>query len=201
MMLHTWRELWCFTPRHPCALFALGTLAVFGWLHQCVVSSAVVWGTSMAPTLDPGEICLLNKCALWRSAPQRGDLVAFRLAGESGLCVKRVIGLPGEKIFLDDARVYVNQQGLAEPYLEPHVVTRRDRWACGRLTVPPGHYFVLGDNRSVSEDSRTYGCVRQEELRGLVIRLAAAAAPQLPGDGQTAQRALAFLHPAPTADR
>jgi len=201
MILRTGRQLWRFTPRHACALLTLGALAAFGWVHGYVVSSAMVGGASMAPALGPGQFCLLNKCALWRSAPQRGDLVAFQLAGEAELCVKRVIGLPGERIFLDDHRVFVNQQGLDEPYLAPHVITHRDQWVCGRLTVPSGHYFVLGDNRGVSEDSRSYGCVRRDELLGLVIPLAPAAAPSIAGDGQATHRTLAFVRPTPTAGR
>ena len=170
-MLHLLRELWRYAPRHPYLWMTGGALTAFILLHQFVVGSAVVRGESMAPTLDPGQLCLLNKCALLWRTPQRGELVAFRLTGDPAVCVKRVIGLPGEKLMLDDAGVFVNQAGLVEPYLPPHVITRRDKLAGGRLTVPPGQYFVLGDNRGVSEDSRSYGFVRQEELRGLVLTL------------------------------
>ena len=162
------RSLWRYTPRHPYVLATLGTVTAFLVLHQCVIGSAVVRGESMSPTLDPGQICLLNKCSLRWRAPERGELIAFQLAGDDALCVKRVIGLP---IALDDASVFINQQNLAEPYLAPHVVTHLDKLSRGRLTVPPGQYFVLGDNRGASEDSRSYGFVRAEELRGLVITL------------------------------
>ena len=174
--MHVWgsnllRQLWRYTPRHPYALATLGAVMAFLVLHQCVIGSAVVRGESMSPTLDPGQVCLLNKGSLRWRAPERGELIAFQLEGDDALCVKRVIGLPGETIALDDASVFVNQKNLAEPYLAPHVVTHRDKLSRGRLTVPPGQYFVLGDNRGASEDSRSYGFVRAEELRGLVITL------------------------------
>ena len=170
-LLQVLRNFYRFTPRHPFFLIALGAVATFFILHQCVIGSAVVRGESMSPTLDPGQVCLLNKGSLRWRAPERGELIAFQLAGDDALCVKRVIGLPGEKIYLDDASVFINQKNLAEPYLAAHVVTHLDKLARGRLTVPPGQYFVLGDNRGASEDSRSYGFVRAEELRGLVITL------------------------------
>jgi len=96
----------------------------------------------------------------WRSP--RGDIVILQVpqAG-SGLLIKRVIGLPGEKIEIKGGKVYINEQPLAEPYLSNQ--SQRDMRA---TVVPPEHAFVMGDNRGFSNDSRSFGSVPLDNIVG-----------------------------------
>ena len=127
----------------------------------------VVYGNSMAPALHEGDLVL----AAADTSPDIGDLVAFR-SGERVL-IKRVVGCPGDSIEVqDDGRVLVNGEKLSEPY----ALLTGD--AAGELdypvTLPDGGYFVLGDNRGSSVDSRyrVLGVINQDQLLGrLVIRL------------------------------
>jgi len=105
--------------------------------------------------------------------PDRGDVVAFRTpplaesrCGAGGVFVKRVVGLPGERWEERNGVVYVGGERLGEPYVAP---ARRDRRTIAPLTIEPGHYFVMGDNRSSSCDSREWGTVPKENLIGKVF--------------------------------
>jgi signal peptidase I len=94
--------------------------------------------------------------------PRRGDIVVLKVpqAG-SGLLIKRVIGLPGEKIEIKGGKVYINEQPLEEPYLSSQA--QRDMKA---TVVPPKHVFVMGDNRGFSNDSRSFGPVPLDNIVG-----------------------------------
>jgi signal peptidase I len=104
----------------------------------------------------------------------RGDIVAFRLSGvaaercgtQGGVFVKRVIGLPGEKLLERNGVVFVDGRRLPEPYL---AAERRDREPAHVWRVPAGEYFLLGDNRSQSCDSRFYGPVPKHDVIGRVV--------------------------------
>jgi len=114
---------------------------------------------SMEPALSPGDQVIVVR--LHRGdEPRRGEVVVFE--GDDGRArIKRIIGLPGDSVAIDGAQVIVNGTTLAEPYA---LVDRE----AGRSThvVPAGHYFVLGDNRGNSDDSRDWGFVARESLRG-----------------------------------
>jgi signal peptidase I len=130
--------------------------------------TTLVWGESMAPTLQSGGLYVLNTRYYREHAVERGDIVVFHYRGET--CIKRVYALPGERLFLlqypdGDGTQIVSPADLA--------AMRRLQWRgrlVGRrlseLTVPPGHYFVLGDNQTVSWDSRSFGCLPKEAIRG-----------------------------------
>ncbi len=120
-----------------------------------------IYGTSMNPTLQDGEII----CCVKTSDFVSGDIVAFYYNNK--ILVKRVIGQPGDWIDIDaDGNVYVNNVMLDEPYLNEKALGESDvRFPC---QVPDGRIFVLGDHRSTSVDSRhsTVGCVSQEQIVG-----------------------------------
>jgi len=172
---------------------ALLTLALAGLLFfalRATVQNFRVQGYSMEPTVTNGEYILVNKLAyLHFSAngparwlpflspggdgllylfgpPQRGDLVVFHsphcpTRGPGEQCIKRVIGLPGETVKIVRGQVYINGLPLREPY-----VKRRDSRSMKPFTVPPRSYFVMGDNRPGSYDSREWGAVSLEEIIG-----------------------------------
>ena len=123
--------------------------------------------TSMVPTLQDKEIVFLNKTAYWFGGPKSGDIIVFEKTfdGEKTNYVKRVIGIPGDEIKIQDGKVYRNGVLLREPYLS--IPTYGDIIA----VIPDGEYFVMGDNRNLSLDSKSekFGLVKRDEILGKVI--------------------------------
>lgn len=116
-----------------------------------VARAFTVDGPSMQPTLHTGERLLIDKITYRFREPARGDIVVFRYpADPSSYFIKRVIGVPGDHIQIAQGRVYVNGQLLEEEYVSSPTVAR-----FRSDVVPEGHYFVLGDNRRNSQDSRS----------------------------------------------
>jgi signal peptidase I len=102
--------------------------------------------------------------------PGRGDIVVFESPeGGDDPLIKRVIALPGERVAVADGAVFVNGRPLAEPYLRPNAETACDEREVCDLVVPPGHVFVLGDNRSGSNDSRAFGPVAVDRIVGKAV--------------------------------
>ncbi|HEV3156460.1 MAG TPA: signal peptidase I [Candidatus Baltobacteraceae bacterium] len=124
-----------------------------------------VTGVSMEPLIAPGEIVLIDVLTyrLWR--PHRGDIIAFHHDdGVPRLYVKRIIGLPGDRITIRDGVIFRNAERVQEGY-----VRYRDHRSAPSITVPPNSYYVLGDNRSSSEDSRDWGFVDQSRIVGRAL--------------------------------
>lgn len=118
---------------------------------------------SMQPTLFPGDYVIVNKLAYrFNQSPGRGDVIVFRYPPDPDSIpyIKRVIGLPGDQVNINNGKVYVNGQQLIEPYLT--ISTHRG----GTWSVPAGQLFVMGDNRNNSSDSRTWGYVPLENIIG-----------------------------------
>ncbi|MBA4495833.1 signal peptidase I [Paenactinomyces guangxiensis] len=120
-----------------------------------------VHGTSMFPTLNGDELLIVNKWIYKVSAPEYGDIVVFHTPEERDF-IKRVIGLPGDRISIKNGKVYRNGQLLREPYINGAM---RDEPPEER-NVPEGTLFVLGDNRNNSKDSREIGPVSMENIVG-----------------------------------
>lgn len=124
-----------------------------------------VSGLSMAPHIDSGEIVVINTMAFRFGAPVRGEIIAFRHdAPAPEIFIKRIIGLPGDRVAIDNGRVSVNGVALDEPY-----VRFPDRRSFAPVTVPGGALYVLGDNRADSDDSRFWGFVRQDQVLGRAL--------------------------------
>jgi signal peptidase I len=143
--------------------FQLAVLALI--VAAFFVRTSQVSGLSMAPHISSGEYILVNTFAYKFAAPKRGDIVAFRHdEGARAVYIKRVIGLPGDRIRIDRGVVSIGGTPLAEPYV---------RFSDGRtfapITVPKGDVFVLGDNRAGSEDSRVFGPVPDDQLIGRAL--------------------------------
>jgi signal peptidase I len=117
---------------------------------------------SMQPALNPGDHVLVAKLA----APGRGDLVVFTAPGAANLLVKRVAAVGGDQVGIEDGRLVVNGRTVPEPYLRHRIPAGI---YFGPVTVPAGAIFVLGDNRTDSVDSRTFGPVRRETIVGRVV--------------------------------
>src|SRR5215469_13195682 len=123
-----------------------------------------VEGTSMMPTLTDQERIFINKFTYHFGLGdiQRGDMVVFWFPlDQSKSYIKRVIGIPGDTIRIDAGQVFLNGRELDEPYVPEEY---RDRVTYEEHQVPDGWYFVLGDHRSSSSDSRTWGFVRRDAI-------------------------------------
>ncbi len=126
------------------------------------VQYSIVEGSSMEPNLHNGQRLLINKIAY--SNPQRGDIIIFpppHVANPDKDFIKRIIGLPGELIEIKDGIVYINGSPLGEPYVEDNAGIDMSL-----TVVPDGEYFVLGDNRGNSQDSRFGWTVPGEDIVG-----------------------------------
>src|SRR5689334_8062978 len=128
-----------------------------------------VEGTSMMPTLTDQERIFINKFTYHFGLGdiQRGDMVVFWFPlDQSKSYIKRVIGVPGDVVRIEAGQVFVNGQELNEPYVPEEF---RDRVSYEERTVPTDQYFVLGDHRNSSSDSRTWGFVKREAIYGKAV--------------------------------
>ncbi len=124
-----------------------------------------VTGLSMAPHITSGEYVLINTVAYRIGRPERGDIVAFRHERSApSVYLKRIIGLPGDRIAIARGTVYVNGTLLTEPY-----VRYPDTRTFSEVRVPPGALYVLGDNRANSDDSRFWGFVGAGDVIGKAV--------------------------------
>lgn len=139
-------------------------------ISRFFLQSVEVVGISMVPTLQERNHYLLNRWAFHNREPKHNDVVVIRDPGDHGFSVKRVVAVAGESILFKDGKVYVNGKQLEEPYLLPGTRTFTYSRAYEQfITCGQGQYFVLGDNRPVSVDSRTYGPVSRQDILGLVL--------------------------------
>ena len=119
-------------------------------LNMFLIVNAVIPSASMETTIMTGDRIFGNRLAYMKSDPERGDIVIFKFPDdEKQLFIKRLIGMPGEELLMKDGVVYINGEALDEPYLA--TIPYGDY---GPITVPEGAYFVMGDNRNNSADSR-----------------------------------------------
>jgi signal peptidase I len=126
----------------------------------------LVESISMLPTLIDGMYVVVEKSAYAEAPPQRGDIVVFQISGSSNSRLARVIGLPGETIDAIDGIVYINDELLNESYLADVATFNLDKRILG-----DDEYFVLGDNRNNSRDSRSFGPIQLAEIVGRVTQI------------------------------
>ena len=147
------------------SLSVLIAIVVILFLYQPVK----VEGTSMMPALVDQERIFINKFVyrLGFSEISRGDTVVFWFPQDTSKSyIKRVIGIPGDHVQVKDGRVFVNGSPLVEPYVPEEY---RDRSSTPYTTVPPNEFFVMGDHRSSSNDSRTWGFVGRSYIYGKAV--------------------------------
>jgi signal peptidase I len=123
-----------------------------------------VKGPSMFPTYRDGGINFVNRLAYLHSEPKRGDVVAIRLAGPSVMYMKRIVGLPGETVGFHEGHLYINDKPMDEPY-----VKLRCDWESPPMTLPPDHYYVVGDNRSMPKELHEEGDPHRSRIVGKVL--------------------------------
>jgi signal peptidase I len=151
-------------------LIVVLAVSLYCLVTHTVLESIAVAGDSMKPTLGDHARYFLVRMAFCNREPRPSDVVVFIDPADRGLSVKRVIGMPGDMVHIKEGKVYVNWKEIPEPYLAPDTPTftytraREQLIACGQ-----NQYFVLGDNRLVSIDSRAYGAVPRQNILGLVL--------------------------------
>jgi len=119
-------------------------------------------GVSMEPNLHDGQYLIVNKLVYYFRSPQRGDIVVFHYPRNPRRdFIKRVIGLPGEKVEIKGEHIFINDEELEEPY-----TVHEGNYAWGPQVMGPDEYFVLGDNRNSSSDSHNWGPVPRDDIIG-----------------------------------
>jgi signal peptidase I len=150
------------------------------WLRDLIISLAIsafiivflyqpvkVEGTSMMPSLDDQERIFVNKFVYRLEPIERGDIVVFRYPRDpSKSFIKRVIAVAGDHIRIDDGEVFVNGSPLEEDYVPPMYADQR---SYPEIVIPANHYFVLGDHRTMSNDSRDFGPVAASYIYGKAV--------------------------------
>jgi signal peptidase I len=150
------------------------------WVRDLVVSAAAsifiilflyqpvrVEGTSMLPRLEDRDRLFINKFVYHFEAIERGDIVVFHYPRDPEKSyIKRVIALPGDRIRIDHGQVWVNNRPLSENYVPEEY---RDTRSMPEMTVPDDCYFMMGDHRSISSDSREFGPVERSLIYGKAV--------------------------------
>lgn len=150
------------------------------WLRDIVISAAVsvliitflyqpvrVEGTSMLPRLEDHDRLFINKFVYRISSIHRGDVVVFHYPRDPEKSyIKRVIGLPGDRIYIDRGRVWLNGKALKENYVPEEY---RDSRSMAETVIPEDAYFMMGDHRSISSDSREFGAVDRDLIYGKAV--------------------------------
>ena len=143
------------------------SLGISAFIIVFLYQPVKVEGTSMMPSLDDQERIFINKFVYRIEPIQRGDIVVFRYPRDPQKSfIKRVIGVAGDHVRIVDGRVYLNGKLLVEDYV-PHIF--RDDRSYPDVVVPPDSYFVLGDHRSLSNDSRDFGPVDSSYIYGKAV--------------------------------
>jgi signal peptidase I len=118
---------------------------------------------SMGPTLRAGDRVLVNKLAYDLGEPHRGDVVVFHAPGTGAVMLKRIVAVGGDRVGVEDGVLHVNDRPIQEPYIDQRLV---DSAYFGPVAVPSGTVFVMGDSRSDSLDSRSFGSIRRQQIIG-----------------------------------
>lgn len=143
--------------------------AIFALIYLFVAQPHKVSGNSMIPTFHNGDYILTDKISYRLGKPQKGDIIVLKNPrDETQDFIKRIIALPTDTIKVEANSIYLNGELLKEPYLPPGILTRAGSFLTEGVEVKtgPNQYFVLGDNRPHSSDSREWGAVTKEEIVG-----------------------------------
>jgi len=156
-----WQQI--FFGRHPLRTFTrIAILVLSSFLvFKFILVPVKLTGNSMDPTFCNGQNGFINKLAYVWEKPKRGDIVGFRVHGDKQIIIKRIIGMPGERIAFHSGEVFINGKGLAEPYL-----AAKGAWEWPEEALGDNVYFVTGDNRVISQQIR----IQPDEILGTFHR-------------------------------
>ena len=164
------RSPWLFRHLLILACVAIFSLPAYFLASRYIVTAVVIQGKSMTPTLKDGERYYLNRWRYVFIPPSRGDLVVIKDPGHADFAVKRIVAKPGDWLNIRDGNIYLNGKRLDEPYLPTGTRTdapdMKEKW----IQLGHGQYYVLGDNRRASEDSRFYGVVHRAQILGILVK-------------------------------
>jgi signal peptidase I len=132
-------------------------------VHLFLAQATIVYGQSMEPSLFEKQRLIIDKVSYHFFPPKRDDIVVIAMPDMQEMLVKRVIGLPGETVEVREGVVYVNGQALSEPFLRD-----MGHESDAPIVLGPLNYFVMGDNRDNSNDSRSFGPVQRDYILGRV---------------------------------
>lgn len=144
-------------------------VSIFLFVYLLILQPHKIKGSSMETNFHDGEFILTDKLSYRFGEPKRGDVVVFKAPPDgSQEFIKRILGLPGEKAEVREGYLFVNNHQVEEKYLGPGVITHPSNFAAeGKpFIVPQGQYFVMGDNRDHSYDSRSFGLLDKSKITG-----------------------------------
>ncbi len=141
-------------------------VGIFLIVYLLILRPHKIKGQSMHPTFPDAEYLLTEKVSYYRNDPQRGDVIVFKPPISEDEFIKRVIGLPGDTVMIQDGKVYLNDQLLREDYIKVDTNPSGFLAEGQKYTVPAGNYFVMGDNRPHSSDSRAWGPITKKVITG-----------------------------------
>lgn len=151
-------------------IMALLSVPAYFLASRYIVTAVVIQGRSMMPTLKDGEHYYLNRWQYLLMPPKRGEIVVIKDPGHDDFAVKRIVAQPYDWINIKNGMLYVNGQRLIEPYLAQDTRTDtpdlKEKW----VQLGKDQYYMLGDNRENSEDSRFYGRVTRHNIVGKLIK-------------------------------
>lgn len=145
------------------------SVSIFLIIYLLIMQPHKIKGSSMEPNFHDNEYLLTDKISYRFGEPTRGDVIVFKSPPDfRNELIKRVIGIPGDNVRVAEGKVYLNGTLLPESYIPSNFNTYSGRFLTENslVTVPPNTYFVLGDNRENSQDSRYFGFVPKEKING-----------------------------------
>lgn len=142
------------------AALAAVSFVTFTWILIPVRAD----GISMLPTYRSGSYTVINRLAYTFTDPSRGDVVALRLAGPHVVYVKRVVGLPGERVSIVRGIVMIDRRPLDEPY-----VRHRANWNVPEVRLGPAEYYLIGDNRGMPQEEHDFGRALRDRIIGKAL--------------------------------
>jgi len=144
------------------------SIGIFFFVYLLIMRPHKISGESMMPNYPNAEYLLTEKVSYYKSPPKRGDVVVFKPPVSEDEYIKRIIGLPGEAISIKNCLVYINGQLLSENYISAGVCTNGGTYLPegGQIIIPESEYFVIGDNRPQSYDSRSWGLITKKVITG-----------------------------------
>lgn len=154
------------------AKLILISLAIILPLRYYVVQPFFVLGASMEPTFENGDYLIIDEISYRTGEPERGDVIVFKYPYDTKqYYIKRIVGLPGEIVGFKDGKIIIKNKDNPDGYFieEKYLLDEKETFGGGEVKLGVDEYFVLGDNRGASSDSRRWGALKEEFIVGRVF--------------------------------